>query len=261
MLHVRPAVTGDLKLVLYMIDGAADWLRTKDTDQWAKPWPSPKKRDDRVKRGLAGGATWIVEDDGIPVATITCEPGANPVGWTTWEQGEPTVYVSRLVVNRDYAGQGIGAELINWAGLWARRQYGAQWIRIDVWTNNIALHHYYEKLGFWFVRFGITMYPSAALFQKPTASINASSAPRLNEVPNLIKPNKLEPLITQEVSEMRGEPDVHSPDEPMRRASRGARRYTGRTIFGGSNKLGRYPARRVPATKNRRLDPDDTLNS
>ena len=189
MLHVRPAVTSDLKLILRMIDEAADWVRTKDTDQWEKPWPSEQERDERVGRGLAAGRTWIVEDDGIPVATITCEPEASPVGWTESEQVEPAVYVSRLVVSRSHAGREIGAELINWAGRWAGRQYGARWIRIDVWTSNIALHRYFENLGFWFVRFGIMGCPSAALFQKQTANISSTSTPRLMEQPRLIRPS------------------------------------------------------------------------
>jgi GNAT superfamily N-acetyltransferase len=189
MLHVRPAVTSDLELILHMIDEAAAWLRATDTNQWDKPWPNERERDVRVERGLDAGGTWLVEDDGIPVATITCKPDADPELWTKMEQAEPAVYVSRLVVSRGHAGQGIGAELINWAGRWAGRQYGARWIRIDVWTTNIALHQYYEDLGFWFVRFGhATRYPSAALFQKPTATISSISTPRLKEQPQLIRP-------------------------------------------------------------------------
>ena len=72
MLHVRPATTSDLKLILNMIDEAAGWLRAKATDQWEKPWPSQEERDERVRRGLETGRTWVVEDNGIPVATITC---------------------------------------------------------------------------------------------------------------------------------------------------------------------------------------------
>jgi GNAT superfamily N-acetyltransferase len=189
MLHVRPAMTSDLKPVLHMIDEAAEWLRTKNTDQWEKPWPSETERDEQTGRDLAAGRTWIVEDSGLPAATITCEPDAGPAGWTKSEQAEPAVYVSRLVVSRSHAGQGIGAELINWAGRWAGRQYGARWIRIDVWTSNIALHQYFENLGFWFVRFGTMSCPSAALLQKQTATISSTSTPRLMEQPHLIRPS------------------------------------------------------------------------
>ena len=189
MLHVRPAMTSDLKLILTMIDEAAGWLRTKATDQWEKPWPSQEERDERIRHGLETARTWVVEDNGLPVATITCEPDAEPVGWTKSEQAEPAVYVPRLVVRRSHAAQGIGAELINWAGRWAGRQYGARWIRIDAWTSNVALHQYFENLGFWFVRFGIMSSPSAALFQKQTATISSTSTPRLMEQPHLVRPS------------------------------------------------------------------------
>jgi GNAT superfamily N-acetyltransferase len=191
MLHVRPAEEGDLKLILYFIDEAADWLRAKGIDQWNSPWPSETERDARVKRGLEAGRTWIVENDGVPIATVSGRPDANPDLWAESEQGDLAVYVSRLVVSRSYAGLGVGAELVNWVGMWARKQYGAQWIRIDVWTTNIALHSYYQEGGFRFLRFCDDVdYPSAALFQRSTAGIRSIDVPRLKEKPKLIKPDK-----------------------------------------------------------------------
>ncbi len=204
MLHVRPAVPSDQKQILYFIDEAAEWLRTKGTDQWDSPWPNEKKRDARVERGLLAGRTWMVEDDSIPMATITCRPDANSELWSKSEQADPTVYISRLVVSRSYAGQGVGAELLNWAGMWAAQQYDAIWVRIDVWTTNFALHNYYEQLGFRFVRLCEKVeYPSAALFQKLTADIKGASTPRLNEQPDLIKPSQPTRLINPAASLMR----------------------------------------------------------
>ncbi len=81
----------------------------------------------------------------------------------------PAVYLHRLVVSRAYAGTRLGSELINWAGLMARRDSGALWIRTNAWTTNDGLHSYYLKEGF--DHFGHCVddgYPAAALFQKPT---------------------------------------------------------------------------------------------
>ena len=55
--------------------------------------------------------TWLVEDDGIPVATVTYRPDGNHDLWTDDEREEPAVYMSRLVINRKYAGLGVGADL------------------------------------------------------------------------------------------------------------------------------------------------------
>lgn len=189
MLHVRLAGIGDLPTILGFIDEAADWLALKGTNQWARPWPDQQQRDARVQRGLENGHTWLVEDDGVPVATISCRPDANPDLWHEAERDEPAVYVARLICRRSHGGQGIGDELLNWAGKWATAQYGARWIRIDVWTTNTLLHGYYEKRGFSFVRFCDDVeYPSAALFQKPTGQITDADVPRLREVPALRQP-------------------------------------------------------------------------
>jgi GNAT superfamily N-acetyltransferase len=202
MLHVRPARESDLKVILYFIEEAADWLRAKGIDQWNSPWPNETERDARVKRGLEAERTWIVEDDGIPIATISARPDANPDLWTKSEQGDPAVYVSRLVVSRTYAGLGVGSELVNWVGMWARKQYGARWIRIDVWTTNIALHSYYQKEGFRFLKFcDDVAYPSAALFQRSTAGIRSADVPRLKEKPKLIKSDKSIRLVARRLAE------------------------------------------------------------
>jgi GNAT superfamily N-acetyltransferase len=196
ILQVRRGAADDFELILAMIDEAATWLRDKQTDQWAQPWPSRAARDERVRRGLRDGGTWIVEERGVPIATITYRPTGNLRLWTRRERRQPSVYVSRLIVRRSHAGLGIGEALVDWAGLRALRDWGAQWIRIDVWTTNVALHNYYEKRGFLFCRLaevkeipnrngrdgGPDRWPSAALFQKPTDDVDATAAQRFEEV-------------------------------------------------------------------------------
>jgi GNAT superfamily N-acetyltransferase len=186
ILPVRRAYADDLPVILEMINDAATWLRTKNTDQWAQPWPSEEARDARVRRPLLSGDTWIVEEDGSPVATVTCRQHGNKTLWTRDERSKPAVYVSRLVVIRSVAGRGIGAALIDWAGQRGVRAWSAQWIRIDVWTTNVALHSYYEKRGFRHVRtepFDKETYPSAALFQKPTSMADHTAEARFTEAP------------------------------------------------------------------------------
>ena len=141
----------DLQAVLGLIEEAKTWLGTIGTDQWASPWPDLKSRDARVRRGLAVGKTWIVWDDEIAVATVTIATGPNTKVWSkhaAYDLSERAVYAHRLITARKYAGYGLGAELIDWAGLGGRRDYGAKWIRIDVWTSNEGLHEYYLKRGF-----------------------------------------------------------------------------------------------------------------
>jgi hypothetical protein len=59
-------------------------------------------------------------------------------------------------------------------------QWDADWLRVDVWTTNLGLHNYYKGQDFEYLRTVETEcewdYPSAVLFQKPTAAVNRASA-------------------------------------------------------------------------------------
>jgi GNAT superfamily N-acetyltransferase len=170
----------DMSAIIGMIDSAAAWLHTyKNTDQWAKPWPDEQTRNGRISRGIARGATWMVQDGTALAGTITYRDRANPRLWTGAELNERAVYVSRLIIDRPYAGRGIGAALIDWAGLRGSEEWRADWIRVDVWTTNLGLHNYYKGQGFEHLRTVEVEhewdYPSAALFQKPTAAIDPAS--------------------------------------------------------------------------------------
>ena len=182
------ATAEDMKIILGLIDEAAAWLQAKGLDQWKEPWPDRAERDARVMRGLVNEKTWLVWDEATPAATVTMATRANPKVWTrpecTCDLSERAVYVHRLITARGYAGRGLGGELINWAGTRARREYGAKWIRIDVWTSNLALHDYYMKEGF--QRCGWCAdptYPSGALFQKLVAQIGENDAPLFTGTP------------------------------------------------------------------------------
>ena len=172
--------------VLGLIEDARGWLWTKDTDQWEEPWPTPSARNARVLKGLQNGKTWIVWDKDEPAATVTIATALNPAVWSKPEcmcdLNERAVYVHRLITARKYAGCGLGAELIDWAGLRGRRKNRARWIRIDVWSSNTGLHDYYKSKGFEPCgKCADPKYPSGALFQKPVAGITVPGFPKFTE--------------------------------------------------------------------------------
>ena len=172
-LLLRRATERDHDVIIGLIDEAAEWLRTKNTDQWAQPWPSGEDRSHRILKDLQAGKSWIASDgNGSPTATITTDPEDSPI-WPKETLRDRAVYVARLVVSRSHAGLGIGAGLLDWAGRRAKWRLAARWVRVDVWTTNTALHAYYLKQGFEFCGFSeaIDHYPSAALFQKATERI------------------------------------------------------------------------------------------
>jgi len=171
---LRRGTVDDLGVAIRLIEEAANWLRGRGTDQWARPWPDQAGRDSRILASLRGGKTWICWDDAVPAATITADPDEDPY-WLDDLRGDPAIYVHRLVVGRPYKGRGLGAALLDWAGRTAQRDYGARWIRVSAWTTNAGLHAYYRRQGFSLCGFHPDdSYPSAACFQKPTTLLPAS---------------------------------------------------------------------------------------
>lgn len=171
---------GNLTAVHGLIAEASGWLGTKDTKQWQAPWPDKKQRDARIVQDLKAGRTWIVWDGETPAATLTTAEKPNPAVWkgSECDLDEPAIYAHRLVTARSHAGYGLGAQLIDWAGLRGHACYGAKWIRIDVWKDNAELQHYYKMTGFEPAGFCADLeYPSGALFQKEIAGIQDAGIP------------------------------------------------------------------------------------
>ncbi len=164
---------GDLDKVVGLVREAADWLGSRRIDQWQKPWPDRAGQRERILNDLFKGKTWLVRDGKTTVATITIDTDEpldaeeRPV-WPTEQDRRAVLYVRRVIVSRRYARLGLGAALLDWAADVAKRDHGAELIRIDVRTTNVKLHAYYE--GQRFTRCpdpkGLGDYPSQALFQR-----------------------------------------------------------------------------------------------
>jgi len=173
-----------MRAILGLREEARAWLSLKGTDQWQKPWPSRRRQDARIRQGLKNGATWIVWAADRAVATISTATKPKSRVWrdAACDLSAPAVYAHRLIVTRGFAGWGLGAQLIDWAGLRGYRDYGAEWIRIDVWSSNHALHEYYTKRGFQPCgECPDARYPSGMLFQKSVLEITEPASPLFTE--------------------------------------------------------------------------------
>ncbi|MFE1781286.1 GNAT family N-acetyltransferase [Streptomyces sp. NPDC059506] len=178
-LTIRPAVATDLRTVIDLWEHAASWLNERGIDQWQYP-----PREERIKANIEAGECWIVEADGAPVATITVDEHADPDFWAPSEANDPALYVHRMVVRRDVAGQDLGSAMLDWAGREALRQ-GKQLLRLDAWRSNDELQRYYSDRGFVHVRtVEAADRSSGALFQR-AASYSRGGGPELKtELPD-----------------------------------------------------------------------------
>jgi ribosomal protein S18 acetylase RimI-like enzyme len=181
-MRITRATPDDLDTLVTFRDEAAAWLARRGIDQWQEPWPTGDLMVEGMLRNIQAGETFIVWDGDTPAATITINRWAKPELWTEEEAAEPALYAHKVTVDRAHAGQGLGAELLDWAGTRAADE-GADWLRVDVWTTNEHLQHYYLKQGFTYVRTVVLPHnPSGALFQRPAERV---PTPHLQEVESL----------------------------------------------------------------------------
>lgn len=143
---IATAESHDVTKLLAFREEAATWLRGLGSDQWSRPYPA-----DKLLAAIEAGTVFMLRDGHTTAGTITLTPDAEPGLWTNGELTEASMFVNKLTVAREYAGQDLGGRLLDWAGDRARRA-GAQWLRLDAWTTNEALQRYYLSHGFRHVR-------------------------------------------------------------------------------------------------------------
>jgi GNAT superfamily N-acetyltransferase len=117
MMCISRATPDDLDTLIRFRDQAAAWLTSHGIDQGQEPWPTEDLMVEGMLRNIEAGETFIVwDDDNTPAATITINRFAKAELWTEQERAEPALYAYKVTVDRAYGGQGLGAELLDWAG-------------------------------------------------------------------------------------------------------------------------------------------------
>ncbi|MFD2045472.1 GNAT family N-acetyltransferase [Ornithinibacillus salinisoli] len=147
MHQVKIARKEDLEIVLDLLFQAAIWLQSKDTTQWDYYITDLEGNKEEVLESIKNNSTYIVEENGKAIATITLED--YPTDWDCDIWGENAndpgvVYLHRIVVHRDHAGKNIGYKLIEWAKEYVNEK-DKKFIRFDCLASNQDLNNYYQK--------------------------------------------------------------------------------------------------------------------
>ncbi|WP_299541805.1 GNAT family N-acetyltransferase [uncultured Streptomyces sp.] len=128
---------------------AERWLASAGIDQWH----DPKTRGpalEKWKADIAAGRTWVVEEQGLAVATVTLA-SADRDFWNASDRPDEALYVAKLITARSVRGKNLGGRLLDWVGSQAR-QREKPWIRLDCWRTNTKLQDFYLAEGFQHVR-------------------------------------------------------------------------------------------------------------
>jgi len=139
-IRVVPADAESLPLVRDLLSEAAQWSRDQGIEGlWRVPYPI-----EWIRPSLERGEVFVAWRAGVPVGTLTFRWTDDP----TWgPRPSEAGYVHKLAVRRALRGQGIGAEMLDWAGDRAARA-GRSWLRLDCLRSHRGLRSHYRSLGF-----------------------------------------------------------------------------------------------------------------
>ena len=136
-LALTTAEPGELDLVLGILRSAGAARAPVATFSWGSRFPD-------VERDLPRGLVHLARVGGRPAGTFVLRWSDEQV-WGP-DDGDAG-YLHRLATDPDFAGRGIGAQLIAAAGDLTRAR-GRHWLRLDCDQANHRLRGYYESLGF-----------------------------------------------------------------------------------------------------------------
>ncbi|KAL4963791.1 acyl-CoA N-acyltransferase [Aspergillus stella-maris] len=154
----------DTPAVLHLLDKAVAWLASQNrTGQWGTtPFSTDPKRIERLQEFTTTGfGLWLAVDAENVTSNAEAEeeqstsPGKIIGALALGERNpyvppvaEPEVYVSLLVTDREWAGRGIGKQLLKHARGVAR-EAGVSLLRVDCYAGGDGkLVRYYEAQGF-----------------------------------------------------------------------------------------------------------------
>jgi hypothetical protein len=160
---MRLSNPGDLDVVMALLDARIHWLRTRGSDQWSTGSTFRTRLTNNIERG----ETWLLEDNGEAIATITLGTEGDPDFWTPDELRERAIYVSKMASKIERQGEGLGALMIRWTQDRAAK-LNLDTVRWDAWRTNPQLQDYYRSIGAHYVRtVDVADRWSGALFQVP----------------------------------------------------------------------------------------------
>jgi GNAT superfamily N-acetyltransferase len=174
-LTIRRANKADVDTVATMWNRSAEWLKSIDSDQWQYP-----VKMENIEAAVKTESCWLVIREDLPIGTITLDTNAEPQYWHPTDGPANALYIHRMVVEGTERGSELGSAMLDWAGERAIAT-GREWIRLDAWRSNKALHQYYMARGFELVRVVEDPSGSGVCLQR-RATVRLNRGPRLATV-------------------------------------------------------------------------------
>jgi ribosomal protein S18 acetylase RimI-like enzyme len=157
-LVIRRARPADLDTVVSMLEEAARWMIRRGIEGWT---PDGFSRG-RIAIFIESGEMYLAVLDGRPAGTFTLQ-------WSdreTWgDVPDDAGYIHGLAIRREFAGQGLGLEMLRRAEQMVSRSE-REYLRLDCVADNEALNEYYRRAGFTHRGSSVVRGLAVALYEK-----------------------------------------------------------------------------------------------
>ena len=142
-LALRQAGEGDKSLVLHIKQDAASWLESKGIHQWAGILMAPG--EDMVYKRVHEGEVYLAFKGAQVVGTISIL-WEDPISWGEKGLDGNAGYMHGIAILRQYAGKGVGRDIIRWATDFIRSK--GKTVRLDCMAENPRINEFYRQLDF-----------------------------------------------------------------------------------------------------------------
>ena len=146
-LRFRKGTESDLERIMVLVADAQNWFRGQGIDQWQDGYPT----QEIILRDISGNENYIVEHNGVVVATFVVsfasEPTYAEVRGKGWLNENRYAVVHRIAVADECRRKGIAREVLHYAEELSHEQ-GITDIRIDTHRDNVAMRSLLKKLGY-----------------------------------------------------------------------------------------------------------------
>jgi GNAT superfamily N-acetyltransferase len=137
----------ELEIIIDLLIDASWWLKSKGLQQWDYYLTDIDGNLGEITESLKKGNTYLLLLSNRAAGTLTLESSPNKWDCEMWGDAaaeEGCMYLHRLVVKREWKGEGLGAECLKWAESFCQ-QNGYGKLRFDCLHSNEGLNHYYQK--------------------------------------------------------------------------------------------------------------------
>jgi len=131
----------EIATVVRLREDAARWMQANGIDQW-NPGELPRRYYQEL---IAEQAVWLMRHEQHEIAMVSVT-WSDPTIWGDLKNADAG-YIHGLVVDREYTGNTLGAELLKWVERHIMSA-GCRLARLDCVATNQRLRHYYVEAGY-----------------------------------------------------------------------------------------------------------------